>query len=469
MQTSSVSSRRASLVSLGRDAVAPSARVKLSSYGLMRSFLAIHIGSLRFNLVSSTLGYMGYGAAQWAMLIVLARLATPEAVGQFSLAFAITAPVFLAFDMQLRRIVASDVTHRISPRAALSVRVSGCALATAAIMVVSAYLHYSSVQRDLNLAVALAKSCESISDLLYGYFQRVEKMHSIAFSLLLKGVGGLAGLWAVLWQTGSVVHATTAVACAWFLLLVSFDAPRVRKLLRQTAQPAEVAPAIASWRPLIRMAGPLGIAMVLNSLGQNIPRYVLEAGRGRAALGVYAAASYFFLVGARLTMATADAILPRLSKLANTDLDAFTRMLWKAVIPIVLLGIVLALLAIPLAQPLLVRLYGRAYAAGAAALVIVFLASSLHCIACIFQVALMALRQIYVQVGIVAAGTLSALLVSAALVSSLGGTGAAIGLAAGLGLQAVLSGVFTFAKLRSINEAPVAQPANTHLASLVDL
>lgn len=217
------------------------------------------------------------------------------------------------------------------------------------------------------------------------------------------------------------------------------------------------------------MAGPLGIAMVLNSLGQNIPRYVLEAGRGRAALGVYAAASYFFLVGARLTMATADAILPRLSKLANTDLDAFTRMLWKAVIPIVLLGIVLALLAIPLAQPLLVRLYGRAYAAGAAALVIVFLASSLHCIACIFQVALMALRQIYVQVGIVAAGTLSALLVSAALVSSLGGTGAAIGLAAGLGLQAVLSGVFTFAKLRSINEAPVAQPANTHLASLVDL
>ena len=242
----------------------------------MRSFLAIHIGSLRFNLVSSTLGYMGYGAAQWAMLIVLARLATPEAVGQFSLAFALTAPVFLAFDMQLRRIVASDVTHRISPRAALSVRVSGCALATAAIMVVSAYLHYSSVQRDLNLAVALAKSCESISDLLYGYFQRVEKMHSIAFSLLLKGVGGLAGLWAVLWQTGSVVHATTAVACAWFLLLVSFDAPRVRKLLRQTAQPAEVAPAIASWRPLIRMAGPLGIAMVLNSLGQNIPRYVLE-------------------------------------------------------------------------------------------------------------------------------------------------------------------------------------------------
>jgi O-antigen/teichoic acid export membrane protein len=428
----------------------------------MRHFPAIHIGSLRFNIVSSTLGYMGYGAAQWAMLIVLARLATPEAVGQFSLAFAITAPVFLAFDMQLKRVVASDASHRISPWAALSVRVSGCAIATAAITVVSGYLNYSSVQRDLNLTVAVAKSFESISDLLYGYFQRVERMHSVALSLLLKGVGGLAGLWAVMWQTGSVVHATAAVACAWFLLLVSFDAPRVRKFFRQTAEPGEVAPTISSWRPLVQMAGPLGIAMVLGSLGQNIPRYVLEARRGHAALGVYAAASYFFLVGGRLTMATADTILPRLSKLANTNLDEFACMLRKAIIPIVLLGIGLAIIAIPLARPLLVRLYGRAYAAGAATLVIVLLASSLHCVASIFQAALMALRQINVQVGIVAAGTLSALLVSAALVSSFGGTGAAIALAVGLGLQAVLSGAFTLAKLRSINEAPAAD-APTHI------
>jgi len=410
---------------------------------------------------------MGYGAAQWAMLIVLARLATPEAVGQFSLAFAVAAPVFLAFDMQLKRVVASDATRRISPWTALSVRVSGCTLATVAIMVLSACLHYSSVQRNLNLTVALAKSFESISDLLYGYFQRAERMHSIAVSLLVKGVGGLVGLWAVMWQTGSVVHATAAVACAWFLLLVSFDAPRVRKLFSQTAEPGEVAPAISSWKPLIRMAGPLGVAMVLSSLGQNIPRYVLEARRGHAALGVYAAASYFFLVGGRLTMATADAILPRLSKLATTNLDAFASVLWKAIKPIVLVGIGLALFAIPLARPLLVRLYGRAYAAGAATLVIVLLASSLHCVASIFQVALMALRQINIQVGIVAAGTLSALMASAALVTSFGGTGAAIGLAAGLGLQAVLSAAFALATLRSTNQALAATRPETHLASLI--
>jgi len=207
--------------------------------------------------------------------------------------------------------------------------------------------------------------------------------------------------------------------------------------------------------------------MVLSSLGQNIPRYVLEARRGHAALGVYAAASYFFLVGGRLTTATADAILPRLSKLATTNLEAFASMLWKAIIPIVLVGIGLALFAIPLARPLLVRLYGRAYATGAATLVIVLLASSLHCVASIFQVALMALRQINVQAGIVAAGTLTALMVSAALVTSFGGTGAAIGLAAGLGLQAVLSAAFTLATLRGTNQALAAASPDAPLVSLI--
>jgi len=431
----------------------------------VRPLLAGRIGTTRFNLLASSFGYMSYGAAQWAIVIVLARLTSPEAVGQFTLAFAVTAPVFLALDMQLRRIVASDIKGEISHCVALSARLSGCAISTVAIVVLSACLGYSVVQCQLNLAVALAKSFESISDLLYGYFQQSERMDLIAISLWLKGIGALATLWIVQWQTGSVVYATAAIASAWFLLLIMFDVPRSWRLCHQRSLRGERARGARSWRVLLRLSGPLGIALVMASLGQNIPRYVLEARCGQAALGVYAAASHFFVVGARLAVAAADTILPRLSKLANVAPDAFRRLLWRTIKPVVAFCVALTILAVPFGRLLLVQIYGTAYGSGATTLVIVFLASGVNAFACIFQTGLMALRQINAQLGNAALGSVASLVLSVALVDSLGSAGAAIGLAGGVSVHAVLSGVTTLAALRSRERTSEANAPAAPVAS----
>ncbi|MCE5310604.1 MAG: oligosaccharide flippase family protein [Acidobacteriales bacterium] len=431
----------------------------------MRPLLAGSIGTTRFNLLASSLGYMSYGAAQWAIVIVLARLTSPEAVGRFTLAFAVTAPVFLALDMQLRRIVASDIKGEISHRAALSARLGGCAVSTVVIVVLSACLRYSVVQCQLNLAVALAKSFESISDLLYGYFQQSERMDLIAVSLWLKGIGALAMLWIVQWQTGSVVYATAAVACAWFLLLILFDAPRAWRLCHKRHLRGERTRNTDSWRILLRLSGPLGIALVMASLGQNIPRYVLEARCGQAALGVYAAASHFFVVGARLAMAAADTILPRLSRLANLAPDEFKRLLWRSISPVAVFCITLTIIAVPFGRPLLVQIYGTAYGSGKTTLVIVFLASGVNAFACIFQTGLMALRQINAQLGIAALGAVASLLLSETLVDSLGSAGAAIALAGGVSVHAVLSGVTALATLRSQERTAEGNASATPVAS----
>lgn len=49
-----------------------------------------------------------YTACQWGMLSVLSKLGTPQVVGQFALALAITTPIVFFFNLQLRIVQATD-------------------------------------------------------------------------------------------------------------------------------------------------------------------------------------------------------------------------------------------------------------------------------------------------------------------------------------------------------------------------
>jgi hypothetical protein len=49
--------------------------------------------SLRRNFAWTVLGNVTYAACQWGMLVALAKLGSPEMVGQFALGLAIGAPV----------------------------------------------------------------------------------------------------------------------------------------------------------------------------------------------------------------------------------------------------------------------------------------------------------------------------------------------------------------------------------------
>src|SRR5262249_52560223 len=64
--------------------------------------------SLRYNRPWAVGGEAVYAASQWLLVVVLAKLGTPEMVGQFALAFAVTAPLILFANLQLRALLASD-------------------------------------------------------------------------------------------------------------------------------------------------------------------------------------------------------------------------------------------------------------------------------------------------------------------------------------------------------------------------
>src|SRR5580704_14620345 len=72
------------------------------------SLTCLPAASLRVNFSWTMLGNVVYRGTQWGILVLLARLSSPEAVGQFSLGLAIAAPVMLFAGLQLRAVQATD-------------------------------------------------------------------------------------------------------------------------------------------------------------------------------------------------------------------------------------------------------------------------------------------------------------------------------------------------------------------------
>jgi nitrate reductase gamma subunit len=70
-----------------------------------------HLGVSVFWTLS---GYAVYMACQWAMLILVVRLGSPEKVGEFSLGLAISAPVILFTNLGLRRLQVTDAARRFT-------------------------------------------------------------------------------------------------------------------------------------------------------------------------------------------------------------------------------------------------------------------------------------------------------------------------------------------------------------------
>ena len=67
--------------------------------------------SIQTNFAWSLIGNVGYAGCQWTMLVVIAKLGSAEMVGQFALALALTAPVMMFAQLQLRTLLATDARN----------------------------------------------------------------------------------------------------------------------------------------------------------------------------------------------------------------------------------------------------------------------------------------------------------------------------------------------------------------------
>jgi O-antigen/teichoic acid export membrane protein len=362
-----------------------------------------------------------YAVCQWAMVAVLAKAGNPAVVGQFAMGLAVTAPVFLFANLQIRAIQTTDVTEEYSFGEYLGLRLLTTGTALLGLTVFLFLAGYQPPLRNVILAVAFAKAFEAVSDVFHGDLQRRERMCSVARYLILKGVLSVLAIAAVIRFTGSAKFAALAMAAVFGgVLLIGelrFAVKSPRAIWNRTA-----------FSSLCLMALPLGFVMMMISVIANMPRYFVQKELGSGALGVFAALTYLGIAATTMINAVGLAATPRLARLfASRDTHAFSRLLLRFCLLATLPGIAGMTLLAMCGAPLLQLLYGPAYAARVDVAIWVMAAASFTCAASVFGYGLSAARCFRQQVPLFIGVTAVAAVACSKLIPGYGLAGAVWG------------------------------------------
>ena len=339
--------------------------------------------TLRRNFSWTFAGNIVYAASQWGVLVVLAKLGSPEIVGQFTLGLAVTAPVFMFTNLQLRAVQATDARQEYLFSDYLALRLIGTGLALLAIATITIAAGYRLETSLVILCMAIAKAFESISDVFFGLIQQHERMDRIAVSLIIKGPLSLLLLGMGIYLTGSVLGGVVGLALAWAFVLVGYDiriGASILKALPLTS-PVPLRPRF-SWKilsKLVWLALPLGFVMMLISLNTNIPRYFIERYLGERELGIFAAMAYLMVAGDMVVSALAQSATPRLAKYyATGNRAAFFTLLLKLTGIAALPGLGGVAVALVAGKQILTLLYKPEYAQYADVFVLLMVAAGIN-------------------------------------------------------------------------------------------
>lgn len=329
--------------------------------------------SLRRNVSWALLGNAVYAVCQWGMLTVLARLTDPERVGQFALALAVTAPVVLLLNLKLRAVQATDINDEYGFGIYLALRLVTVPVVLAIVGGI-VWFRFDGALGAVILLMGVAKTIESVSDVLFGALQKHERMDVIARSQMMKGIASLVGFALAVWLTSSLLSGVVVVALVWGCVLIFHDVPNAARVLIQQHHDARAdARSVLDvlrpdWSPvriqrLARQALPLGLTVMLGSLTTGVPQYVLQHYRGISDVGVYAAMSYPLVAGSLIIGAIGQSATPRLARrYASRDLWGFNRLVWRLVGIGMLIGAAGVLVVLSFGRQLLTLLYGEEYA-----------------------------------------------------------------------------------------------------------
>ncbi|TYO93243.1 lipopolysaccharide biosynthesis protein [Desulfallas thermosapovorans] len=380
--------------------------------------------SLRRNFSWTFTGNVIYAACQWGMLMAMAKLGTPVVVGQYTLGLAVTAPVFMLTNLQLRGVQATDAKDEHSFGEYLGLRISGSAVALAIILLIIWFGGYRGETAVVIMLLGLAKFIESVSDICFGLAQKHEQMQLIAKSHIVKGILSLVVLVIILIVTGSITLSIVGLIISWFLVLVLYDWVNTRNF----SEPQPVFSGEKLW-PLARLSLPLGAVMALISLNSNIPRYFIEHELSIEALGYFSAMAYLIVAGNTVVSALGQSASPRLAKyFAFANMKAYRRLLLKLALLGAGLGIMGLGVSVTFGREILALLYTPEYAEYAGIFNLIIVSAGIGYVASFLGYGLTAARFFKIQPAIFCIVTLVSLSSCAILIPIAGLKGAAYAL-----------------------------------------
>lgn len=410
-----------------------------------------HTHTLRVNFVWNAAGIVVFSLSQWAILAAFAKLGTPALVGRVVYGLALTTPIFVIASLQLRQIQATDTNnrHRLSQYVGLRVLSTGAAIIIIALFVACVTWTTGAQLSLIVMCWTFAKAFDAGSDILYGLFQQYERMDYVGLSLILRGLLALAGVALLLRASHSAPIALAGIVVSWSAVLVLFDMPMARTLIRQRERQAGSTDTISELlrpvfdrglAPLWFEAAPLGIVAFLFAVQAQIPRYVIAGLLHPRDLGLFSAAAYLTFVGTTLVNALGAPASVRLAQYyAAGARSRFHQLMTKMLLLASALGIAGILVSALAGSRILALLYTHEYSQMAAVLTLLCVGSAISYAASFFGYGMTSLRRYRIQVPIFVGVVLITLLSCYWLTGRYGMMGTAAGVLVGNLVQLFLS------------------------------
>jgi len=362
--------------------------------------------SFKINFVWMLGGNIFYAACQWAMLVIIAKLGDPEMVGRFVLGLALSAPVIMFSNLNLRLVLATDSRKTYSFHSYLALRLISAPLAALVIAGIALFMGYPLETTLVVIVVGAAKAFEATSDIYYGLMQFHERLDRIAKSMILKGFLSLGLLGIGVYMSGSILWGAIGLACAMALTLFAYDLRSARHVVLLSGQESEAAAESALtphwdahllWQ-LALFTLPLGVMVLLQSLNTNIPRFFIERYLGEHSLGIFAALAYVMVAGTTMVRALGHSLSPVMARYYN---DGRRKSFYRSIAFLLAAGIGIGLAGMGIAalagRWILRIMYTPEYANHASLFVYIMFASLFLFVAQLLDYALAVVRNFHAQ------------------------------------------------------------------------
>lgn len=261
-----------------------------------------------------------YAGAQFAILMLLAKLVRPEVVGQYALGLAVVYPVMQFTNMQLRVVITSGRLPRAHFGHFLSLRFLTTSLALAIIFAIAQILGYGRELTAVVLMVGIAYAIETISDVYYARLQWHDRMAEISKSLMARAALSVLGLAVALYVSRNILWGVAGVVLARATILFGYDIQeqthglvvKSKRLFRHE----ELAPRfnLKLQRELVWLSLPLGGVVLLGCLSSSIPTFFIQHTLGERDVGIFAAIGFVVSVGNMAVVSLGQSAFTRLAR-----------------------------------------------------------------------------------------------------------------------------------------------------------
>lgn len=314
----------------------------------------------RINVLWSVLGQVGFAALSWIVTVLLARADREGSlVGQFGLASAITLPVLVLCNLQLRTVVVSDARDEFQFSDYFGLRAIALSIAFFVMVAIATMGRFDRDTRLAILAISCIRVVDGVADIVHAYLQRFEQLRRMALSLLVRGLCTLGGVAVGLRLQGSLWASLALVAILLLAELLFLDSWAIRKTRSEAARRGHPWVALtprfrrSHLKAIFKLSLPLALSGLVGAFATQLPIYVIEHEYGSETLGKFVVIYNPLLAMPIFVVAAFEGVLAHLSAAAATR----NRALW--------LNLFSRLLAIAVSSALIliggVKLFGRSF------------------------------------------------------------------------------------------------------------